>query len=669
MQGLVCGGLDGELHPLPSCRWIRRLAGSGRAPGRWTMAPPPAQTAGRMRQVRRRRQGSVPWIARRLLLLLWGGCQHSHCALACLHYPLSRRAPADFKSLHFPPPSGSDKPGLNDFVRRRRWVRRRRREGRSQAPGKLLGAAAALGHFVAGQGSGDQQVVKQRQVLGRAAPGEALPLPLGWNAPGRQLQLRPVLPVNGAAPEEPQPAQPAAAEAAKGAQQEEQEADKEGPQLRAAHDWSYGTSDGRATVKLDGLDEGITRLICCPALHTTGARRRQAGPAAPLAQPSPAHGHLPPSRRPSCCSAAVPCYRAAVGSSSSELEVCDLWFSLAVEADILGGKQAKPMTGGWVAACAPGYSGEGWCWCARCARIPALCPPLPSLPRALRLPPLAPSPADWRIVVAAPLRLTNQLPVAGSLLVWEQQPGTARELVGRQTVQVASGATVPIHTGTAPAGTRLGAYACSQPLLPDSSSSPCRMLPPAPPCSRHAAGGVIHVLPRRLRVGGAAAHRAERGACRCTQQVWLPVTASVQWQRCAGRPLLAAAYCPALLPLRLPTLPPQAAAGSGSSCPTASACRAPLRLSQWKSSFIAPLSLGPGCSTPRCAAALLGPGAWPCAAGRCSIAPLRRGSPCLPNWCCKESNHLWNAPFAGGAGPGGGGGHGRAPDRCGAGSC
>ena len=54
---------------------------------------------------------------------------------------------------------------------------------------------------------------------------------------------------------------------------------------------------------------------------------------------------------------------------------------------------------------------------------------------------------DWRVVVSAPLRLTNQLPVGGSLLVWEQQPGAGRELVGRQTVQVASGATVPIHTG------------------------------------------------------------------------------------------------------------------------------------------------------------------------------------------------------------------------------
>lgn len=53
-------------------------------------------------------------------------------------------------------------------------------------------------------------------------------------------------------------------------------------------------------------------------------------------------------------------------------------------------------------------------------------------------------------MVSAPLRLTNQLPVAGSLLVWEHPPEGGRDnLVGRQTVQVASGATVPIHTGEA----------------------------------------------------------------------------------------------------------------------------------------------------------------------------------------------------------------------------
>jgi hypothetical protein len=94
---------------------------------------------------------------------------------------------------------------------------------------------------------------------------------------------------------------------------------------------------------------------------------------------------------------------------------------------------------------------------------------------------VAASLADWRIVVTAPLRLTNQLPLAGSLLVWEAAAGPGRELAGRQTVQVESGATVPIHTGelqprTAAACGRLccrslGLLACASPA--DASAATC----------------------------------------------------------------------------------------------------------------------------------------------------------------------------------------------------
>ncbi len=201
--------------------------------------------------------------------------------------------PTDFKSLHFPPPPDAYKPGPADFVRKRRWVRRRRREGRppfpvaaaaASAAGRALGAAAALGqHIIVGpQGRQEEQlVVKQRQVLGRAAPGEALPLPLGWSAPGRQLQLRPVLPVRGAAGAADQQAQ----QAQQGEQAEQQEQQQEqqqqqqhaegqqqgedDAQLQAVHDWSHGTSGGQHTVKLDSLDDGITRLVCCSALGAT----------------------------------------------------------------------------------------------------------------------------------------------------------------------------------------------------------------------------------------------------------------------------------------------------------------------------------------------------------------------------------------------------------------
>jgi vacuolar protein sorting-associated protein 13A/C len=172
-----------------------------------------------------------------------------------------------------------------------------------------------------------------------------------------------VLPARGTAGAADQQARQAEGQQTEAQQEQEQEgpqqqqpAEDEG-ELQAVHDWSHGTSGGEHTVKLDSLDEGITRLVCCPALGATQAM-----------------------------------------GSASELEVNDLWFSLAVESDVLaGGKGAKPLT-------------------------------------------------DWRVVVSAPLRLTNQLPMGGSLLVWEQQPGAGRELVGRQTVQVASGATVPIHT-------------------------------------------------------------------------------------------------------------------------------------------------------------------------------------------------------------------------------
>lgn len=147
------------------------------------------------------------------------------------------------------------------------------------------------------QPEAEQEVVKQRQVLGRAAPGEALPLPLGWSAPGRQLQLRPVLPVGTSAE--------AGADEQKNEQTEGAEDQQQQDALQAAHDWSHGASDGRHTVKLDSLDDGTTRLICCPSLGTT-----------------------------------------ALGASRSELEISDLWFSLSVDSDILtGGKQAKPLTG------------------------------------------------------------------------------------------------------------------------------------------------------------------------------------------------------------------------------------------------------------------------------------------------------------------------------------
>jgi hypothetical protein len=67
-------------------------------------------------------------------------------------------------------------PQATDFIRRRRWVRRRR----------WAGVAGARG-----QGSSDSDPA--RRLLGSVGPGERFPLPLGWEAEGVELQLRPLL--------------------------------------------------------------------------------------------------------------------------------------------------------------------------------------------------------------------------------------------------------------------------------------------------------------------------------------------------------------------------------------------------------------------------------------------------------------------------------------------
>lgn len=220
----------------------------------------------------------VPWQSAGWLLPLSSSALHCSPAQPPPHPPHT----ADFKRLHFPPPPGSHKPSLTDSVRRRRWVRRRRRTGRQPFPvataavtaaGKAFGAAAALGHQVlTGQAPGGEGdlVIKHREILGRAAPGEALPLPLGWSAQGRQLQLRPVLPAGAAAGGGAEQQGAAASETVGQQGQQKQKHEDEEEELRAVHDWSRGTSDGRHTLKLDGLDDGITRLVCCPSLGTTG---------------------------------------------------------------------------------------------------------------------------------------------------------------------------------------------------------------------------------------------------------------------------------------------------------------------------------------------------------------------------------------------------------------
>ena len=224
-------------------------------------------------------------------------------------------------------------------------------------------------------------VATHRQALGCAAPGEALPLPLGWSTPGRQLQLRPVL-----------PAAPAAGDAAQ-QQGEQQGGGEEGlqglpsaevshegaeQQLQALHDWSRGSSEGQHTLKLDSLDETITRLVCCPSLHSRGTLLAGMGassacacvvwhavrlPLPLLLSPSPLRRAII-RRWPTFACASLT--SAAMGSAGSELDVADLWFSVTVEGDTLAGsKAAGAMTGRYAGI---EFAGPEWAvWCGKWA--------------------------------------------------------------------------------------------------------------------------------------------------------------------------------------------------------------------------------------------------------------------------------------------------------------
>lgn len=257
-----------------------------------------------------------------------------------------------FAALPFPPPPGANKPGMADSIRRRRIVRLRRRLG-SSASGAALVARTA--------GSTERQAapaVHSRKVVGVVEPGALLPLPLGWDHPGRQLQLRPVL-------------SHAEDIAASGSGLEGVESAAAG---QAAYNWSASPAGGQQTLLLDAMDESITRLVCCQP--QADASHREGGPSTPDATP--------------------------------------LWFSITIEYDLL-------------AASASSTGGAG----ARTAGEPV---------------------HDWRVVVAAPLSITNQLPMPASLIVWEDaragggRRGSGAELVSRQTVQVGSGQHVQVHT-------------------------------------------------------------------------------------------------------------------------------------------------------------------------------------------------------------------------------
>jgi hypothetical protein len=87
-----------------------------------------------------------------------------------------------------------------------------------------------------------------QQVLGQVQPGGSLPLPQDWKSDNKQLQIRPLLLL-----------------------QQQQRHRSPSPTATAAEDtpshaWSYGVSSGQQSVLLPSLEDGASRLLCCPTL-------------------------------------------------------------------------------------------------------------------------------------------------------------------------------------------------------------------------------------------------------------------------------------------------------------------------------------------------------------------------------------------------------------------
>ncbi len=97
------------------------------------------------------------------------------------------------------PPStaqGSANKGMMDFVRRRRWVRKRRQVAAGEATRPAVtsspspASTANTPSIRSLQTAADQRAAEGSQTpLGTVAAGDRLPLPQGWSARGSQLQV------------------------------------------------------------------------------------------------------------------------------------------------------------------------------------------------------------------------------------------------------------------------------------------------------------------------------------------------------------------------------------------------------------------------------------------------------------------------------------------------
>jgi hypothetical protein len=135
------------------------------------------------------------------------------------------------------------------------------------------------------------------QVLGRVEPGGSLPLPQDWRADNKQLQFRPLL-------QEQQQQQPGSAQA-----------------VPPSHAWSYGVSNGQQAVVLAAMEDGASRLLCCPTLGSA-----EAADAVPVAAAGAVTAAATLSPRKAAAAAPSCWFSALCEATELPLQVCAWWW-------------------------------------------------------------------------------------------------------------------------------------------------------------------------------------------------------------------------------------------------------------------------------------------------------------------------------------------------------
>ena len=349
----------------------------------------------------------------------------------------------DWPLLRYPPTPEQARRKVTDLVRRRRWLRRRRWVG------------------LAGRGRLDSAA---RRLLGTVRPGERLPLPLGWEAEGVELQVRPVLELPAEPtelqlpPRNPASAGPTGGDTGGGGGGGH---DMTVAEVKAVHEWSCGPT-GQSGLLMTCMDEGGARLLCCRTTAVPqqgaedGAGPMQAGAVGPAA---------------AAAVAAAAAGGAASASSAANSAFADLATMAPLSADMAvaagqqQGRQGEldPGQAAWLSVS------------LECEALVATRAGLTAAEGGAGAPGGLDTLVDWRLVVRPPLTLHNTLPVTGEYrvqelthlrclfsihdlhayapcvwttgryVVWER-PRTGGPLRVRQQGRVAAGATAPVYT-------------------------------------------------------------------------------------------------------------------------------------------------------------------------------------------------------------------------------